>query len=208
MSFIIHISFELLDAIYDIINYLFRDVDGADVMQPIAESIKDGLPKGLKWLFGWLAAPLANLASFIISIFAFMALPQFGKIPIEMFSAKMAELPGNLADRAQQMENKFTGDFRGGGGGFGGGGGSRLGSAVGSAFKSGVDSTKGLTQAARCGVGQGLRMGLSKLADKFSKGTTRGVYPEQYTEVWMIRRLLTIQTTHQSVNSNRLMRTY
>ena len=171
MSFIIHISFELLDAIYDIISYLFKDADGADVMRPIAESIKDGLPKPIKWVYGWLAGVLVSIASFIISFIAFLAVPKFGKIPIEMFAANMAELPGNMADRAQQMENRFTGDFRGGGGGGFGGSGSRVGSSVGSALKSATGQAKGLGQAglAAAGIGTGLLgMGISKVADKLS----------------------------------------
>lgn len=166
MSFIINISFELLNTLYDLIQYLFKDVEGgADVMEPIASAMKESLP----WFASWLGDVFKNVASFVISLIAIMALPKFGSIPIDLFAAKMAELPGNLSERAQQMENRFTGDFRSGGGY---GGRSGVGSSVSSALKSGVNQTKGLGQAAAAGLGMAASlagMGISKYANRDNK---------------------------------------
>lgn len=166
MSFIINISFELLDALYDIINYLFNDIDGGKVMEPISDAVQEAMP----WGFGWIGDMFVSLTTFIVSLVAMLALPKFGAIPIDMFSAKMAELPGNMSERAQQMENRFTGDFRGGGGG--GGGGRGVGSGVSSALSGATGQAKGLGQAGAAGAGMALGiagMGLSKVANRNNK---------------------------------------
>lgn len=168
MSFIIDISFELLDAIWDILKFILKGDETSDsIMEPIAEAINEKLP----WWLSFLGDMLKNFAIFVTSIIAAFAIPKFGSIPIDMFAAKMSELPGNISDRAQQMENKFTGDFRGGGGGGGfGGGGAR--SGVNSALTGATKQAKGLGQAGLAGAGMALGlagMGLSKVANRNSK---------------------------------------
>ena len=118
ISIIMTMSFSLLDELYGVIMDLFSNVEGeASVLDPVKE-IFEGIP-----LIGPRLANMASsFASFIISIMAVFALPKFGAIPIKMFCSKMAELPHVMAEKAQAIENKITGDFRGGSGGFGSGG--------------------------------------------------------------------------------------
>lgn len=69
----------------------------------------------IKWLGKFLVELLSSVVNFILSLVALIILPKLIKIPIEAFGTWAAGLPGYMSEKAQAMENKFTGDYRSGG---------------------------------------------------------------------------------------------
>lgn len=119
IGIIMTLSFNLLDQIYGVIVDLLSVSNGeTSILDPIGEIVS-----GIPILGPILERPLKGLASFIATFLAAMVLPKFGGIPVTLFCQYLAEIPHRFAAEAQQIENKFTGDFRAGGGGFGHGGG-------------------------------------------------------------------------------------
>lgn len=58
---------------------------------------------------------MASVLNFILSLLSLFVLPKLIKIPIEAFGTWISGLPGYLSEKAQALENKFTGDYRAGG---------------------------------------------------------------------------------------------
>ena len=111
ISIIMTMSFTLLDQMYGVMQTLLSSATGGnDILQPFKEVVE-----------GWpLVGPLLgdamkSVARFVLTIMCALTLPKFGGIPVTLFCQYLAELPNRFAERAQQIENKFTGDFRGGG---------------------------------------------------------------------------------------------
>lgn len=146
VGIIMTMSFTLLDQVYGIVCELFKNTTGGtDLLEPLADLVAD-------WPFGsLLSGALKSVASFLITLFCAITLPKFGGIPVTLFCQYLSELPQVMAERAQQMENKFTGDFRAGGGRMGGGG--AMGSA-GNLFNQAANSGKEQMKA----IGKGASM--------------------------------------------------
>ena len=137
-------SFTLLDQVYGIVCDLFSTVKGGtNLLEPLAEAVPD-IP-----IIGPLfARALKDVGSFLITLFCAITLPKFGGIPVTLFCQYLSELPHVMAERAQQIENKFTGDFRAGGGRMGGGAMGSAGSLFNQAANSGKDQMKALGKGA------------------------------------------------------------
>ena len=112
IGLIMTISFQLLQSVYGVIAELLSGTDAIDeMMRPIREAV------GGIWVIGpILVGVLKGAASFVMTLIVAMTVPKFGGIPITLFCQALADLPNRFAERAQQIENKFTGDFRAGGG--------------------------------------------------------------------------------------------
>lgn len=146
ISIIMTLSFTLVDQLYGIMQTLLSGTTaGNDILQPIRETF-NGIP-----ILGPLIGEIMKSASrFILSILCMLTFPKFGGIPVTLFCQYLSELPSRMAEQAQQIENRFTGDFRGGGGGFHGGGMQAANQMVMQAAGQGKEQLKG--------VGQGLSM--------------------------------------------------
>lgn len=164
IGLIMTMSFTLLDQVYGIVCDLFENVPGGtDLLDPLAEVVPD-IP-----IIGPLVAEmLKSVASFIITIMCAMTLPKFGGIPVTLFCQYLSELPHTMAERAQQMENKFTGDFRAGGGRMGGGAMSSAGSLFNQAANAGGNQMKAVASGAGMVAGALLGAGLSKAGEKLN----------------------------------------
>lgn len=164
IGLIMTMSFTLLDQVYGIVCDLFENVPGGtDLLEPLAELVPD-----IPIIGPLLAEMLKSLASFIITIMCAMTLPKFGGIPVTLFCQYLSELPHTMAERAQQMENKFTGDFRAGGGRMGGGAMSSAGSLVNQAVNAGGNQMKAVASGAGMVAGALLGAGLSKAGEKLN----------------------------------------
>lgn len=158
IGLIMTMSFTLLDQVYGVVCELFKNTTGGtDLLEPLADLVAD-------WPFGSvLADALKDVASFLITLFCAITLPKFGGIPVTLFCQYLSELPHIMAERAQQMENKFTGDFRAGGGRMGGGGAmSGAGSLFNQAANAGKDQMKALGSGASMVGGALLGLGAAK----------------------------------------------
>ena len=155
---IMTMSFTLLDQVYGIVCDLFSTVQGGtNLLEPLAEAVPD-IP-----IIGPLfARALKNVGSFLITLFCAITLPKFGGIPVTLFCQYLSELPHVMAERAQQIENKFTGDFRAGGGRMGGGAMGSVGSLFNQAANSGKDQMKALGKGASMVGGALLGFGAAK----------------------------------------------
>lgn len=164
IGLIMTMSFTLLDQVYGIVCDLFENVPGGtDLLDPLAELVPD-----IPIIGPLLAEMLKSLASFIITIMCAMTLPKFGGIPVTLFCQYLSELPHTMAERAQQMENKFTGDFRAGGGRMGGGAMSSAGSLFNQAANAGGNQMKAVASGAGMVAGALLGAGLSKAGEKLN----------------------------------------
>lgn len=115
IGLIMTLSYTVLDELYAIVMELFSGATADEsILEPIGEIFE-----GIKIIGPFLADCAKTIASLIITVMAMLMLPKFGGIPIKMFCQALSNLPSMFAERAQQIENKFTGDFRSGGGGFG-----------------------------------------------------------------------------------------
>lgn len=155
---IMTMSFTLLDQVYGIVCDLFSTVQGGtNLLEPLAEAVPD-IP-----IIGPLfARALKDAGSFLITLFCAITLPKFGGIPVTLFCQYLSELPHVMAERAQQIENKFTGDFRAGGGRMGGGAMGSAGSLFNQAANSGKDQMKALGKGASMVGGALLGFGAAK----------------------------------------------
>ena len=155
---IMTMSFTLLDQVYGIVCDLFSTVQGGtNLLEPLAEAVPD-IP-----IIGPLfARALKDGGSFLITLFCAITLPKFGGIPVTLFCQYLSELPHVMAERAQQIENKFTGDFRAGGGRMGGGAMGSAGSLFNQAANSGKDQMKALGKGASMVGGALLGFGAAK----------------------------------------------
>lgn len=155
---IMTMSFTLLDQVYGIVCDLFSTVQGGtNLLEPLAEAVP-GIP-----IIGPLfARALKDVGSFLITLFCAITLPKFGGIPVTLFCQYLSELPHVMAERAQQIENKFTGDFRAGGGRMGGGAMGSAGSLFNQAANSGKDQMKALGKGASMVGGALLGFGAAK----------------------------------------------
>lgn len=155
---IMTMSFTLLDQVYGIVCDLFSTVQGGtNLLEPLAEAVPD-IP-----IIGPLfARALKAVGSFLITLFCAITLPKFGGIPVTLFCQYLSELPHVMAERAQQIENKFTGDFRAGGGRMGGGAMGSVGSLFHQAANSGKDQMKALGKGASMVGGALLGFGAAK----------------------------------------------
>ena len=119
IGLIMTISLTLLGQIYHVLKDLIMNgigPSGVSLLAPIADVVNEIPVVGPD-----LARDVRNIGSCILLVIAMFTLPKFGGIPVTLFCQAMAELPHRFAAEAQQIENKFTGDFRAGGG-IGGGG--------------------------------------------------------------------------------------
>lgn len=148
ISIIMTMSYTLLDQLFGVMDDLIHGVGGGpDILDPIKE-VTDGIP-----LLGpLLGGVMKSFAGFVLTILCCLTMPKFGGIPITLFCQYLAELPNRFGDRAQNIENKITGDFRGGGGGFGHGGG-MFGHGGGMGSSAGAMATKAVQDAKQQGAG-------------------------------------------------------
>lgn len=92
-----------------------------DKIPVIGSSLTGGGPflktiKKIPWIGDMIAHWFVNgLVTLILVVVALIVLPKLVKIPIEAFGTWVASLPSMLAEKAQAMENRFTGDYRSGG---------------------------------------------------------------------------------------------
>lgn len=155
---IMTMSFTLLDQVYGIVCDLFSTVQGGtNLLEPLAEAVPD-----IPIIGPLLARALKDVGSFLITLFCAITLPKFGGIPVTLFCQYLSELPHVMAERAQQIENKFTGDFRAGGGRMGGGAMGSAGSLFNQAANSGKDQMKALGKGASMVGGALLGFGAAK----------------------------------------------
>lgn len=116
---IMTLTMAFLNNMYGLINTAFNAVMFANIKNQIAEDpVKScvnmfGL-RGLPFLTDIFVGGFAKLVTIIM---AWIMLPKLSRIPIQAVSEKLAELPDKFASRAQEIENRFTGDYRAGGGG-------------------------------------------------------------------------------------------
>lgn len=112
ISILMTITFQLLNAVYGVIAEL---ISGTDVVEEMLRPIKSNVRK-IPILGPTLANAMKSAAQFIMTIITSLTVPKFGGIPITLFCSALADLPNRFSERAQQIENKITGDFRAGGG--------------------------------------------------------------------------------------------
>lgn len=123
ISLIMTLSFTLIDQIYGVLCEVIDSLLASFASDP--NSLLDdicGLVSPIPIIGSILERMFLGLASLILSVLAAFILPKFGGVPVTMFCQYLAEIPHRFAAEAQQIENKFTGDFRAGGAGFGSGG--------------------------------------------------------------------------------------
>lgn len=151
MGLIMNISFIFLDELYSIFFDIFKGTTAGDptMLDPLKDMVDD-LPGFFAIFKPFLKGALENIATLVITIASAIALPKFGKIPINLFSQKMSELPSSFAEKAQRMENRFTGDYRAGATGRGGSS---------AAFNSQVSQIAGDTKNQMAGVGEAAAAG-------------------------------------------------
>lgn len=119
IGIIMTLSLTLLGQIYDVLYELIASgvgSSGTSLLDPIADVFVD-----IPFIGTTIARGVRSIGSLILMLLAIFTLPKFGGIPVTLFCQSLAELPHRFAVEAQQIENKFTGDFRAGGGGLGGG---------------------------------------------------------------------------------------
>lgn len=163
MGIIMDLSFILLDEMAVILYDMFVGVTGdASLIEPIREWVNDW-PKILSILKGPIVGILNKLAGAITFVVTLITVPKFGKIPITIFGEKMAELPGLFAEKAQMMENRFTGDFRGGSAR-----GSSMGQSITNQSNQMMDSSGKQLAGVGAAGGAVLAMGASKLGESLS----------------------------------------
>lgn len=111
-SLIISITMGLVDNVYDMIGNVFSTAShaiGYDKFRIVAN------------MFGFMGLPIltdlliGGIPKLILTIAALIFIPKLAKIPIQVVTTQLAELPGKFATRAQEIENRFTGDYRAGG---------------------------------------------------------------------------------------------
>lgn len=113
ISIIMTLSFQLLTVVYSTIVDLINGV-GTEAIDEMMRPIRDTVGK-IPLIGSLITGALKGAATFIMTVIMALTVPKFGGIPITLFCQAMAELPHRFAERAQQIENKFTGDFRAGG---------------------------------------------------------------------------------------------
>lgn len=162
IGLIMTISFGLLGELQAIITELFWYGAGeTSVIDQALEPIRIALKKIP--LLGGIAFKMAQgIIPLMVSLIGMLAIPKFGAIPIRVFSEKMAELPNAMADRAQQLENRFTGDYHAGGG-YGGGGSGSIGSQMGQAISGATAGAKGVALGGAAILGGAASLAGSKL---------------------------------------------
>lgn len=163
ISIIMTMSFTLLDQLYGVMQALLSGTTaGNDILEPFKEVVQD-----IPIIGPILGDMLKSVARFVLTILCALTLPKFGGIPVTLFCQHMAELPGRFAEKAQAIENKFTGDFRGGSGAAGNGLANAL--ALGNqAINSGRDQANGMKEGLKTIAGVGAAYGLSKAGDKLA----------------------------------------
>lgn len=162
ISIIMTMSFTLLDQMYGVLqNLLSGTTAGNDILEPFKEVVE-----GVPLLGPLLGDALKSVARFVLTILCAITLPKFGGIPVTLFCQYMAELPHSFAERAQQIENKFTGDFRGGAGGRMGGGMAGASSLANQALNNGKAQGKAMAAGLGAAAGALGAYGLSKMGAK------------------------------------------
>lgn len=166
ISIIMTLSFTLLDQLYGVMQTLLSGTSaGNDILEPFKEAVED-----IRILGPLLGDAMKSVARFVLTILCALTLPKLGGIPVTLFCQYLAELPHRFAERAQQIENKFTGDFRGGAGGRGAGGGmASAGALTNQAVNSGKAQAMGMLQGAGAALGALGGLGLTKLGGKLGE---------------------------------------
>lgn len=172
ISVIMTMSFTLLDQMYGVMQTLLSNTTGGtDLLEPFREVVS-----GVPIIGPLLGDAMKSIGRFILTILCALTLPKFGGIPVTLFCQYLAELPNRFAERAQQLENKFTGDFRGGAGRFGGSGMAGASALANQAVQQGKAQGLGmLAGAAAAGgalAGYGLNKAGKKLEEKYSEKDT------------------------------------
>lgn len=168
MSIMFPLVLGAIDAIWGMISTLFASIpgDSTSILKPVKEAVKE-IP-----VVGWLFAEMVStIGQFILSALGFYLLPKFAGLPIKAFGEWASGLPGNFASRAQQMENRFTGDYHAGGGRAGGGGG--YGGSAGM-MKESKEIAKTNTRALTTLAGAGIGYGVGKLGQSISNWSAGG----------------------------------
>jgi hypothetical protein len=114
LSFLITIVNGIIDSVWNLLMSAIgigKDFTIDDVLSPNFVDSIGGIP----FIGGPLVEAMASVLNFILSLLSLFVLPSLIKIPIEAFGSWISGLPGHLSEKAQAMENKFTGDYRAGG---------------------------------------------------------------------------------------------
>lgn len=102
------------DAIYQFIVGAVNKALAGNPLMKMLEGIKDDV-SGI-WVIGGLLEDCVNgIITLIVTIVMMMMAPRFIKIPIEAYGSWIEGLPGVIAEKVQEIENRFTGDYRAGG---------------------------------------------------------------------------------------------
>ena len=114
LSFLITIVNGIIDSVWNLLMSAIgigKDFTIDDVLSPDFVDSIGGIP----FIGGPLVEAMASVLNFLLSLLSLFVLPSLIKIPIEAFGSWISGLPGHLSEKAQAMENKFTGDYRAGG---------------------------------------------------------------------------------------------
>lgn len=165
----------LISVIDGVMNSLWNMLLNVISIGKWASNITDAMPSGfldsvgdIPWIGKWIAELVTTIINFVLSLVALFILPRLIKIPIEAFGTWASGLPGYMSEKAQAMENKFTGDYRAGGRG---GGNHMANAAAKAAAKSRVQGQAIKTGAAMVG-GAALNHMLSKNNNSSVTGDT------------------------------------
>lgn len=117
LSLLIVILQNMLDiawgVVYDAIHSMLKAAVNVNDLKPPTSLL--GWIGKIPWLGDMLRSAFTTIVSFFMTLVAMLLLPKFIKVPIEAFGTWISSLPGFLSEKAQAMENQFTGDYRAGG---------------------------------------------------------------------------------------------
>lgn len=163
---IMSVSYELLDELYGVVEGLISGTaaGGTDILEPFQDAIY-GIP-----LFGpALSGMFKTVATLLCNLLCMLTLPKFGGIPVTLFCQYLAELPHRWAESAQQIENKFTGDFRGGSGHYGAGGMGSTSTMINQAANAGAAQGRAIAAGLGTAAGAIGAFGMTKIGQKWER---------------------------------------
>lgn len=170
ISLMMSVAYGFIINIYDVLKDIITTLLTAVIAGPdaLAQDIGDSV-SGIPVIGGWLQRIFIDFVSVIMTFIAGFTLPKFGGVPITLFCQYLAEIPHRFAMEAQQIENKFTGDFRAGGMGGYGGAMSSASTLMNNAYNQAGNQLKQMGAGAATIAGAVGGFGLTKLGQKLEK---------------------------------------
>lgn len=104
-------GFELLFKV--IVGAINKALEGNPLIHMLS-GVKDDV-QDIKFFGGFLADIVQGVINLIVTVVMLILAPKFIKIPIEAYGSWIEGLPGMIAEKVQEIENRFTGDYRAGG---------------------------------------------------------------------------------------------